>query len=277
MSNPGETDLLVQSRSALLDALTALDRHKDSVIVIGAQAVYLRCGKAPVALAESTKDSDLVVDPRQLGNEPLLEEAMSSAGFYMNVNGNPGAWLNRHGIPVDLMIPELLSGRTSKNARSARMPPHSKTALRVARGLEACVIDRSTMAIKALDAADTREFTVLVAGSAALIVAKIHKLNERIDAPNRLNDKDAHDLYRLLIASETTSVAKNFARLLAEPVSARATKEALVALKTLFGDGPEATGSMMAGRAEAGIGDPQMVAASSAALADELLKEISKL
>lgn len=63
MNDPGEADsgssggLLVRSRSALLDALEALADHRRAVVVIGAQAVYLRTGSAPVALAEATKDS----------------------------------------------------------------------------------------------------------------------------------------------------------------------------------------------------------------------------
>jgi hypothetical protein len=73
MSSPGaaEDDLLVQSRSALLDALEALGAHRDAVIVIGAQAIYLRTSGALVALAEATKDSDVAVDPRLLQDDPL--------------------------------------------------------------------------------------------------------------------------------------------------------------------------------------------------------------
>ena len=67
MSGPGGTDafddLLVRSRSALLDALDALADHRDSVVVIGAQAIYSRTVAATVALAEATKDSDLAIDP----------------------------------------------------------------------------------------------------------------------------------------------------------------------------------------------------------------------
>ncbi|WP_433373756.1 hypothetical protein [Streptosporangium sp. CA-115845] len=40
----------------------ALDAHRDAVIVIGAQAIYLRTAGSPVALAEMTKDSDLALD-----------------------------------------------------------------------------------------------------------------------------------------------------------------------------------------------------------------------
>jgi hypothetical protein len=34
-------------------------------------------------------------------------------------------------------------------------------------------------------------------------VAKIHKIAERTDSQHRLNNKDAHDIYRLLVAVDT--------------------------------------------------------------------------
>lgn len=39
--NGGSEDLFARARSVLLDALIALDAHRNSVIVIGAQAIYL--------------------------------------------------------------------------------------------------------------------------------------------------------------------------------------------------------------------------------------------
>lgn len=117
-------DLLVQARAALLDALAALREHRDAVVVIGAQAVYLRTPSAVVALAEATKDSDLAVDARVLGDEPLIEQAMRDAGFVLNpTSGQPGAWLTPTGVPVDLMVPELLAGPGGAQAREARVPP----------------------------------------------------------------------------------------------------------------------------------------------------------
>lgn len=75
MNQPGadSNDLLVRARSALLDALEALAAQRDAVIVIGAQAIYLQTGSANVALAETTKDSDLALDPRRLSDDPLIE------------------------------------------------------------------------------------------------------------------------------------------------------------------------------------------------------------
>jgi hypothetical protein len=120
MNNSGDADLLVQARSALLDALGALADHRDAVVVIGAQAIYLHTGAVTLALAEATKDSDLTLDPRALGDQPLLEEAMRTAGFELDpVSGQPGAWINPHGIPVDLMVPEALAGRGGRRQAPA--------------------------------------------------------------------------------------------------------------------------------------------------------------
>jgi hypothetical protein len=95
---PGE--VLVAARSALLDALIALGEHAEEVTLIGAQAIYLHTGAADVALAETTKDSDLVLDPRHLADDPLLEEAIAGAGFHQNLEKpQPGAWLSPTGVP----------------------------------------------------------------------------------------------------------------------------------------------------------------------------------
>lgn len=279
MNPPGASDLLVQARSALLDALDALAEHRDSVVVIGAQAIYLHTGHAPVALAEATKDSDLAIDPRELADDPLIEEAMTAAGFYLNPNPDntqPGAWMNPAGIPVDLMVPEKLAGGGGKAARGARIPPHAKTATRRARGLEAAVVDNVSMTIGALDETDPRSYTVRVAGPGALLVAKLHKIGERLEQPDRLNDKDAHDIYRLLVTKTAPEIAATLVFSLDDSVSADAVREAIQYLRTLFAAGPGAVGSMMAGRAEEGIGDPENVAVSVALLAEDIVTELDR-
>ena len=132
MSNPGDEShsLLVRARSVLLDALAG---QKSSVVLIGAQAVYLHTGSPNIALAEATKDADLALDPRLLVDDPLIEAAMAAAGFYQDEGGQPGAWLSVDGIPVDLMVPESLAGAGDKQARAARLPPHARNAIRRAR------------------------------------------------------------------------------------------------------------------------------------------------
>jgi hypothetical protein len=106
MNPPGERDaLFVLSRAALLDALAALEEHRDSVIVVGAQAVYLRAGAARVAVAEATKDSDLGIDTRTLGDSPLIEDALRRGGFELDpIAKQPGAWMSPKGIPLDLLV-----------------------------------------------------------------------------------------------------------------------------------------------------------------------------
>ena len=114
----GDADILVQARSALLDALDALEDHRDSVVVIGAQAIYLHTGSAQVALAEATKDSDLALDVRSLGDDPRIEVAMERANFRRNPESNqPGAWVSPTGIPVDFMVPEALAGKGRQERR----------------------------------------------------------------------------------------------------------------------------------------------------------------
>ena len=275
MNHSGDANLLVKARSALLDALEALAEHRDAVVVVGAQAIYLHTGSVDVALAEATKDSDLVIDPTRLSDEPLIEEAMVSAGFYLDpLSNQPGAWMNPVGVPVDLMVPEALAGGGGKAARAARIPPHARGATRRARGLEAAIVDHEPMTVDSLDSSDTRSFEANVAGSAALIVAKLHKLGERQKFEDRLVDKDAHDIYRVFRAVQAETLVPRFELLRANDTSREVTEEALVYLYELFGD-ETALGSVMAGRAEEGIGNPEEVSASVVLLARDLLDKLA--
>jgi hypothetical protein len=274
MSPPGDAELLIAARRVLLDALQALEAHRDALVVIGAQAIYLHTGDADIALAEATKDSDLAVDPRRLLDDPRIEEAMTAAKFHRGLaHPQPGSWLSADGIPVDLMVPESLSGQGGR--RGARIPPHSAHATRRTPGLEAAIVDNAPMTIRALDPADDREATVAVAGPAALIVAKLHKIGERKDDPGRLVDKDAHDIYRLFVATDANEIATRLAELAADPFCAPATHMAIDYLRELFGS-PSALGPTMAGRAEQLIGDPVVTGASAAVLAADVIRAIGE-
>lgn len=210
MSRAGDADLLVAARSALLDALDALADQRDALVVIGAQAIYLHTGAVDIALAEATKDSDVAIDPRILRSEPLIEQAMARGGFHLNLaDPQPGSWISARGVPVDLMVPAVLGGQGGR--RGARIPPHDRHATRRAKGLEAALVDNAPMVIEALDPTDGRQTAVAVAGAGALLVAKLHKLAERRAQPQRLNNNDAHDVYRLLVATDTPT-ARNAAR-----------------------------------------------------------------
>lgn len=266
-SNGADSDLALQTRAALLDALTALADHRESVIVIGAQAIYLHTGEASVAVAAYTKDSDLALDSRTLGQDPRIEDAMRRAGF---TNGDqPGSWIDPRGVPVDLMVPDAIAGPGGR--RGARIPPHNRRATRRAAGLEAAVIDRAQMAIASLSPHDPRVITANVAGPTALLVAKLHKLGERQATPERLMNKDAHDVYRLLVAVPRDQFTDTLRILLADGLASNVTTQALDYLNLLFAAGPNALGSSMAGRTELGLGDPDVVAASCTALANDIL------
>lgn len=273
MKTPGgsDPDLLVRARSALLDAIDALAEQHDALIVIGAQAVYLWTGGMDMALAEATKDSDVALDPRSLSDYPRIEAAMMAAGFSPAISNQPGSWVNAAGIPVDLMVPEKLAGGGGRGARGARVPPHDRRAMRRAYGLEAAVVDNEELEVRALEPSDDRARRVRVAGPAALLVAKLHKIAERVDTPYRLNDKDAHDIYRLLRAVETDRLVAAFKSLLTTELSRDVTNEAIGHLDTLFARGSDALGAEMAGRAEEGIGDPEQVAVAVAILAADLV------
>lgn len=271
----GVDSVQIAARAALLDALEALGAHRDAVVLVGAQAIYIHTGEAPVALAPYTKDTDLAIDVRALRDDPRIEGAMTAAGFVLDpVPNQPGTWISPAGVPVDLMVPEALSGRGGR--RGARIPPHASTATRRAVGLEAAVVDNQITRIVALDSGDGRAFDVNVAGPAALLVSKLHKISERRDNPQRLIDKDAHDVYRLLVAFPTLELATALARLRRDELAGPVTVQAVGFLAELFADSPVALGAMMAGRAEAGVGSPDTVAASAAVLAGDLIAALSE-
>ena len=132
------------------------------------------------------------------------------------------------------------------------------------------------MDICALGPGDKRLARASVAGPTALLVAKLHKLGERQGDPDRLVDKDAHDVYRLFVATETPVLETTIRRLLKDELAAEVTREALDYLRQLFGS-TDSLGSVMAGRAELGVGDPGFVAVSSATLGNDLLEAVSDL
>jgi hypothetical protein len=266
----------VLARRVLLDALEALDDQRDAVILVGAQAIYLHAGDADLAVAPFTTDADVAIDPKRLQANPKLGEALSEAGFHADAQ-NVGTWIttrpfeDRHvDVAVDLMVPEAVGG---PERRGARLGEHGKSAARKARGLEAALVDWQIKSIAALDEEDTRVQRVAVAGPAALLVAKLHKIAERIDSADRRQDKDALDVFRLL-QIDAQVLADGLHTLLVDEVAADVTEEAMSALQDLFSE-PSRAGAQMAARAAAPLESAETIAASCAALAQELLQEIN--
>lgn len=50
--------LYAKAREVLLDALEALGPHRSSLVLVGAQAIYLHTGEADIAVAPFTTDAD---------------------------------------------------------------------------------------------------------------------------------------------------------------------------------------------------------------------------
>lgn len=235
----------VAARRVLLDALVALEPQTAAVIVAGAQAIYLRTGHGDLAIAPFTTDGDLAIDPTLLEDAPELEAAMRAAGFELALVGGhlePGSWTastvvdgNEITIPVDLIVPE--GAAPSGGRRGARLGVHGRRAARRATGLEAALVDRSPMAIAPLDPRDARVVQAQVAGEAALLVAKAHKIHDRQQRgrPDRIDDKDAADVVRLMQATTPSAVGATLAELLEHPVANSACADGLVFLDELFG------------------------------------------
>ncbi len=59
---PGVPDpLYVRARAALLDTVEALSSHRNALVPVDAQAVYLHTGDADLAVTEYTTDADFTV------------------------------------------------------------------------------------------------------------------------------------------------------------------------------------------------------------------------
>lgn len=235
----------VAARRALLDALVALEQQRSAVIVAGARAIYLRTGQSDLAVAPYTTDGDLAIDPTLLRDSPELEAAMQGAGFeLLLVDGHvePGIWVTTATvdgreltIPVDLIVPD--GAAPPGGRRGARLGVHGRRAARRIRGLEAALVDHSPIEVTALDPGDSRTVRAEVAGEAALLVAKAHKIRDRYERGRaaRIDDKDAADVVRLMQTTRPAAVGTMLAELRNHPIAGAASSDALAFLDSLFG------------------------------------------
>lgn len=135
------------------------------LFVVGAQAVYLRTGDAGITgVAPHTTDADLALAPARLADEPLIKTLLGEAAFEQR--GDPGVWWKRVDIacePTDVEVDIMVPERYA--------PAGGR-------------------------------FAVRVAGPAALVVAKVYKLRDRLaeGKVDRIADKDAADVYRLMLS-----------------------------------------------------------------------------
>jgi hypothetical protein len=258
-----------ESRKALLDALEALQEHLEAIVLVGAHAVYMHTFAVSTPVADMTKDADLALNTSLLGATPLIELVLQKSGFQLGKN--PGSWISQAGVPVDLMVPERL---TIRSGRGAGVAPHATNSARNTAGIEGCLIDNSRMHFGSFDSRDKRSFEILVAGPTALLIAKAHKIGERIDIHRSIDNKDAHDVYKILRAVDTQTLASTMQILLEKEFSGASTKKGLNYIKVLFADGVDSPGSQMAGAAERDFDNSAFVSNSVSLLASDLLEEI---
>jgi hypothetical protein len=118
---------------------------------------------------------------------------------------------------------------------------------------------------------DARSFAIRIAGVAALLVAKLHKIAERKDIAARRQDKDGLDVLRMLRFANTDFLAATLDRLMQNPVAGVVSQEARTLLGDLFGD-RDAPGAQMAARASVGLEDHVAITLSCEVLARRLLE-----
>ncbi|MFI1013525.1 hypothetical protein [Streptomyces sp. NPDC020965] len=265
--------LTVVARRVLLDGLTALRDHLPALTIVGAQAVYLRSPDAAISNAPFTSDGDLSIDPLLLGDQPHLDTSLREAGFDLKNKDQPGLWerpetIGDRIVPVelDLLIPRQLSRKNGK--RSAKVPPHGPMSARWIEGLEVAAVDRSPMTVGSLDPADNRRVTVHVAGPAALLVAKAFKISDRLAQaaarPDRLTDKDAADVLRLMMTTRARDVAASFTALRDDPRVGEVTVQGLAKLHELFGAAATPGVEMAVNALKADVPEPRIRALAPA-------------
>lgn len=244
MTETAPPDEYVLARSVLLDALEALEPQIESLVLVGAQAIYLHTGPdTTTGVANTTTDADVALDTALISADPEFTRALEDAGF--TSGKNPGSWLGKGQVAIDIMVPPHLAGDVRKSARGAALPePHGKRTARITAGLEATLVDHSPMLIHALVDGDERSFTLKVAGPAALLAAKAVKIAERaadVEAGkrDRLRTKDAVDVLRLLREIETEDLIAGLRKHTLEPHAHAVSTQALEFLATQLDRGED--------------------------------------
>lgn len=135
------------------------------------------------------------------------------------------------------------------------------------------LVDRDLMIVSSLEAEeDDRSFPIQVAGPAALLIAKLHKMQDR-EGTSRQGDKDALDVFRLLRGVSIEEFAERMRRVRSEVASRAAAETAAAYLSTHFGD-RRGDGVALILRAIGPLADPDEGSASCVALTSDLLRAI---
>lgn len=212
-----------KSRRLLVRTVVALDEFRSAVTVIG---------------------GDVVIDPRFVTDDPNLVDLMARVGISPALKDRPGIygfateevleWQRR--TTVDLIVPEAYAG---PGRRAARIEGQRHAASRT-RGLELAIWDRTSAVLTTLDE-PYESVAVCVAGPAALLTAKAHKLHQRlvdvISRPDRLKAKDSGDVAMLMMVCDPQGVAQvMIASVAAHPEIADVVRQAGAWLLEMYSD-----------------------------------------
>jgi hypothetical protein len=214
------------SRRLLIDTIRQLEPFHESLTVVGAHAVFARVESVlPEMVMPSTKDADLAVNPAFVASEPTILSLLAEAGLEPASADRPGiyGYASESGRPqgdrttIDLIVPAAYAGA---GRRAARIPGQRNATTR-AEGIELALYDRSSMMLHPLPGdPDQEPVEAMVAGHAALLVAKVYKIRDRVrdfgSRPYRLRPKDSVDVGLLMLASDPIEVAETMRRICAE-------------------------------------------------------------
>lgn len=234
-------------------------------------------------MAPFTTDGDIVIDPSALPTAPALDSTLENAGFIRSEQ--PASWTTslvigerRIDVDVDFLVPDAVAGGSGK--RSVQLEGHDRMATRRVYGLEATLVDHSAIRITAMDPADARATVVEVAGPAALFIAKIHKIAERVESGRYQRtpvDKDAADVFRLIQSTPVRAMASGFRLALSHDVSRLVAESAITQADRRFGRSG-AAGVQMAIRAISVAGEgPETITAVLTGYSSALVTEIPNL
>lgn len=209
----------VAARRALLDVLELLRPHNGSLVLVGAQAVYFHAPTQNPFQPSYTTDSDLVIDPVLITERPDIGAELLRAGYRDHTS--PGTfYAPGSNIPIDLMVPA--GALTSRRGRTAHLSGHDARTARRTPGLEPALLDCARQTIHALEPGDDRTASIRIAGPAALTVAKLVKLRERLGGrPDRVLTKDAADVLRLMRHCDARAIGARIRRFPSEDSSCR--------------------------------------------------------
>lgn len=173
-------NLTAESRAAVAIAADALIEATGVATLVGSQAVHLRAPRL-LTVPFRTTDCDFLVT--ELDDLAAISDSLGRHGF-TQIPGRPGSWRSESAIPLDLVTATYLH---ADDTRCAYRP-----------GLTLCA-EGGVQSRVASKVGAPATAGLVIPDPSHLLVAKLHKFNDRISHPSAAPPhKDAYDVYRLL-------------------------------------------------------------------------------